>query len=241
MFLKNASQKLNSVIKKCKKRTRTFLATLFLPRDHLVGQIRWAGGLILVLISIQLFRGIHSPAGEETGEVPGILTCGGYVQIGTHEGPVVCLDAPIDDFLAAGLPPVCIREFKKKVLQSGDRVLWRFQSSVDSQILVDSQVSVDSHGSIVSSESCRIILYRMSPRLLASLDIVLDINSASERELMSISGLGSEMARRIVEFRGRHGRFRDVEGLLEVKGIGRNLLRRYRGRLYCGEGSSRRD
>lgn len=48
----------------------------------------------------------------------------------------------------------------------------------------------------------------------------IDLNAADEVELERIPGVGPYLARRIVELRERKGRFRDVEELLEVGGIG---------------------
>jgi competence protein ComEA len=48
----------------------------------------------------------------------------------------------------------------------------------------------------------------------------LDINRATIQELRALPGIGEVLAQRVVEYRGAHGPFRTVEGLLKVKGIG---------------------
>lgn len=47
-----------------------------------------------------------------------------------------------------------------------------------------------------------------------------NVNTASERELESLPGIGPALASRIVEHRQKHGPFRGPEDLLKVKGIG---------------------
>ncbi len=56
----------------------------------------------------------------------------------------------------------------------------------------------------------------------------LDINTAGADQLETLPGIGPVLARRIVEFRTRHGPFRRVEDLLQVQGIGPRLLERLR-------------
>jgi competence ComEA-like helix-hairpin-helix protein len=62
----------------------------------------------------------------------------------------------------------------------------------------------------------------------------LDLNAASEAELDRLPGIGPVLARRIVEHRARHGRFRRVEELLAVPGVGPGLLERLRPVVRAG-------
>ena len=48
----------------------------------------------------------------------------------------------------------------------------------------------------------------------------LDLNSATEAELMELPGIGEELARRIVEYREANGPFSAVEDIMQVSGIG---------------------
>ena len=52
----------------------------------------------------------------------------------------------------------------------------------------------------------------------------LDLNSAAAEELEELPGIGSELARRIVEYREENGPFETVEELMEVSGIGEGRL-----------------
>jgi competence protein ComEA len=47
-----------------------------------------------------------------------------------------------------------------------------------------------------------------------------DLNSATVEQLDALPGVGPATAQAILEFRRRHGRFRSVQDLLQVSGIG---------------------
>jgi len=51
-----------------------------------------------------------------------------------------------------------------------------------------------------------------------------NINSASAKELQKVDGIGAKTAAKIVAYREEHGAFKNVEGLLKVKGIGKKKL-----------------
>lgn len=74
-------------------------------------------------------------------------------------------------------------------------------------------------------------LYPASARLVARPDSVsfpININTASAGLLEKLPGVGPMTARRIMEYRERHGRFSSVEDLLNVSGIGPKKLERIR-------------
>lgn len=52
----------------------------------------------------------------------------------------------------------------------------------------------------------------------------IDINTASISELDTLPGIGEEKAKAIVDFREKNGKFRSVDDLLYVSGIGQSLL-----------------
>ena len=59
----------------------------------------------------------------------------------------------------------------------------------------------------------------------------LDLNRASVAELDGLPGIGPVLARRIVEHRREHGRFRRVEELRGVRGVGPRLIERLKPRV----------
>lgn len=60
--------------------------------------------------------------------------------------------------------------------------------------------------------------------LVASLWAKVGINSADVKELTSLKGIGMKKAEAIVKYRNDKGKFKKVDGLLMVKGIGPKLL-----------------
>lgn len=58
--------------------------------------------------------------------------------------------------------------------------------------------------------------------------LIVNINKAGTAELELLPGIGPALAQRIVEHRAKHGRFRRVEDLEAVKGIGPKTLERLR-------------
>ena len=53
---------------------------------------------------------------------------------------------------------------------------------------------------------------------------IININTASAEELTSLSGIGSERANAIVEYRNEYGNFDSVEELTNIYGIGESTL-----------------
>lgn len=54
--------------------------------------------------------------------------------------------------------------------------------------------------------------------------LVIDINTASVRELQKLNGIGEVTANAIVAYRGENGAFTSPEDLLNVRGIGQATL-----------------
>ena len=54
--------------------------------------------------------------------------------------------------------------------------------------------------------------------------VVININTATARELEALPGIGPALAQRIVDYRTEAGGFRTVEEMLNVSGIGQSKL-----------------
>ncbi|HHT48996.1 MAG TPA: helix-hairpin-helix domain-containing protein [Firmicutes bacterium] len=64
---------------------------------------------------------------------------------------------------------------------------------------------------------------------------LLDPNTATNEELQTIPGIGPVLAARIIEYRETVGKFRSIEDLLAVKGIGEKTLAKIRPYLEIKE------
>ena len=64
-----------------------------------------------------------------------------------------------------------------------------------------------------------------------------NINTATVKELTTISGIGKVLAERIVEYRENERPFKTVEDLRNIKGIGKATLEKMRDHVTVGEES----
>jgi competence protein ComEA len=65
----------------------------------------------------------------------------------------------------------------------------------------------------------------------ASAPSIIDLNTATLEQLDALPGVGPATAQAIVDYRTQHGRFRRVDDLLEVRGIGEAKLAQLRPRV----------
>ena len=57
-------------------------------------------------------------------------------------------------------------------------------------------------------------------KLPAAPATIVNLNTATQAQLESLPGLGAKVAERILEYREKNGKFKKVEDLMNVKGIG---------------------
>ena len=71
----------------------------------------------------------------------------------------------------------------------------------------------------------------ISTSLPHMIDGKLNINAASEEELLELSGIGEKLAERIVRYREEHGAFLQEEGIMLVPGIGESIYEQIKDRI----------
>ncbi len=67
-----------------------------------------------------------------------------------------------------------------------------------------------------------------------STQTAVNINTAPEKKIAALEGIGADLAERIVDYRERWGEFESVDELLSVRGFSRELLDALRDRLTVG-------
>ncbi len=70
--------------------------------------------------------------------------------------------------------------------------------------------------------------------LVAGALAAVDVNTADEKELDSVKGIGPAKAKAIVEYRKAHGPFKSLDELTQVKGIKDKTLAKVRDQLSVG-------
>ena len=79
------------------------------------------------------------------------------------------------------------------------------------------------------------LLWVTSPAWSTSKSKLLNVNTASSSELQALPGIGPKKADAIVTFRTANGPFRQVEDLVQVKGIGPKTLAKLRPLVTVGK------
>lgn len=76
-------------------------------------------------------------------------------------------------------------------------------------------ISMPALAATVSPDAKKSVLSMNSP---------ININTASEQELMTLPGIGKKTATSIIEYKNNNGNFESIEDLIKVKGIGAKKL-----------------
>jgi competence protein ComEA len=64
-----------------------------------------------------------------------------------------------------------------------------------------------------------------------------NINTATVTELQALPRIGAQVARRIVDFREKNGKFKKIEELMKVKGIGEKTFMQLKDMVTVGSES----
>jgi competence protein ComEA len=83
-----------------------------------------------------------------------------------------------------------------------------------------------------ASERNNIVVTQIAAAERLALGMPVDINQITEDELLLITGIGQATAEKILDLRGKLGRFRNIEQLMEIKGIKEKKLAKIRKYLY---------
>jgi competence protein ComEA len=73
-----------------------------------------------------------------------------------------------------------------------------------------------------------VIVEKMNAAKRLALGMQLDINKATEDDLLLITGIGEVTAKKILDFRRKLGRFRNIEQLMKIEGIKEKRLAKFR-------------
>ena len=82
-----------------------------------------------------------------------------------------------------------------------------------------------------SQRAYEYLLAQESAKIQVRDQVTININRASEGELVSLNGIGSSKAQAIILYREMFGDFKTVDELAKVKGIGAKTVEKNRGRL----------
>lgn len=83
------------------------------------------------------------------------------------------------------------------------------------------------HCPVVNNDACinnSTIESNKKKETINNVPIIVNINSATKEELMTLSGIGEAKADEIITYRNVNGNFNNIEDILNVKGIGESIF-----------------
>ena len=113
--------------------------------------------------------------------------------------------------LVLGLKPASAQNFDQQYLN------WKAQQQAQDARL--------------SSSNSDANYYLSKPSLTSTSGNKIRLNSASAEQLQQLSGIGEKKAEAILQYRQQHGKFKSIDELQNIKGIGPKLLQKNKDRL----------
>ncbi|MCD6193683.1 MAG: helix-hairpin-helix domain-containing protein [Candidatus Aminicenantes bacterium] len=94
---------------------------------------------------------------------------------------------------------------------------------------------------LAKSFSVQLLLFFMIGSLLTSFLLSapakkVNINTASVAELQTLPRIGPQIAQRIVDFRSKNGKFKRIEEIMKVRGIGEKVFEVIKDKITVGSG-----
>ncbi|NIM91278.1 MAG: hypothetical protein GTO17_10055 [Candidatus Aminicenantes bacterium] len=68
----------------------------------------------------------------------------------------------------------------------------------------------------------------------------INLNTASLKELQKLPQIGAKVAQRIIDYRKAHGKFKKIEELMKVKGIGEKTFKQIKDLITVGPSAKAR-
>jgi competence protein ComEA len=81
---------------------------------------------------------------------------------------------------------------------------------------------------VIIHDKSTISLSRISGKKSLALGIQIGINSASAEDLTELEGVGTKLAESIVKYRESVGRFKSIDELINIKGMGKKKIKSIR-------------
>lgn len=121
------------------------------------------------------------------------------------------------------------REKSEQVAVEREGILARYQpsieiTSINNQAAIESIVGIENEKSKDTVAEVGNMMERSLETDPIKIPDIININTASEEQLVTLPGIGPAYARRIIEWREENGRFTQKEQLLEIRGIGARRL-----------------